>query len=77
MKIQLRVFGPITDVLQNQEMDFAEQTAVSQFREMLLLLYPALNQQTFVIAVNHKMAEADLILTKGDEVALLPPFSGG
>jgi molybdopterin converting factor small subunit len=44
---------------------------------MLLLQFPTLNQQTFVIAVNHKMAEADLILTKGDEVALLPPFSGG
>jgi molybdopterin converting factor small subunit len=77
MNIQLRVFGPITDVLQNQEMDLAEQTAVSQFKEMLLLQFPTLNQQTLVIAVNHKMAEADLILTKGDEVALLPPFSGG
>lgn len=77
MKIQLRVFGPITDILPNQELDLAEQTGVSQLREKLLLKYPALNQQTFVLAVNHKMAEDDLILTKGDEVALLPPFSGG
>lgn len=77
MKIQLRVFGPITDILPNQELDLAEQTTVSQFKEMLLLQFPTLNQQTLVIAVNHKMAEADLILTKGDEVALLPPFSGG
>ena len=39
--------------------------------------YPELSELTFAIAVNHALIHEKTALTSGDEVALLPPFSGG
>ncbi len=38
---------------------------------------PALRDRTFYVAVNEEFAQRDTILQDGDEVALLPPVSGG
>jgi molybdopterin converting factor small subunit len=39
--------------------------------------WPELNRMTFVLSVNKKIAHNRVDLNAGDEVALLPPFSGG
>ncbi|WP_339609426.1 MoaD/ThiS family protein [uncultured Planktosalinus sp.] len=39
--------------------------------------YPALVELTFSIAVNKKIIQQKTLLNPEDEVALLPPFSGG
>ena len=38
---------------------------------------PALLNRTFYVAVNEEFAQRDTVLQDGDEVALLPPVSGG
>ena len=38
---------------------------------------PHLRTRTFYVAVNEEYAQRDTILHDGDEVALLPPVSGG
>lgn len=45
----------------------------------VLAKYPRLagHRGTMLLAVNHAFAGADRVLKEGDEVALLPPVSGG
>ena len=38
---------------------------------------PFLRERTFYVAVNEEYAQRDTVLHDGDEVALLPPVSGG
>lgn len=38
---------------------------------------PNLRDRTFYVAVNEEFAQRDTVLHDGDEVALLPPVSGG
>jgi len=45
--------------------------------DLLATLDPALVRRTFYVAVNEEYAHRDTPLEEGDEVALLPPVSGG
>ncbi len=38
---------------------------------------PQLRRRSFYVAVNEEYAQRDTVLQDGDEVALLPPVSGG
>ena len=38
---------------------------------------PQLRRRSFYVAVNEEYAQRDTVLHDGDEVALLPPVSGG
>ena len=58
--------------------DLAEQTSVAQLMSELKQQYPALQTlKSLAVAVNSEYAEADLRLQAGDEIALIPPVSGG
>jgi molybdopterin synthase sulfur carrier subunit len=45
----------------------------------ILKKYPQLNSfsNKFVTSVNYKVTSGDTIITSSDEIALLPPVSGG
>jgi molybdopterin converting factor small subunit len=51
----------------------------TDLRERILQAYPELNQIPFVLAINYKiMSEMSTTMVTGDdEIALLPPISGG
>ena len=52
--------------------------SVADLCDWLVATWPALNDATFVIAVNRKIiSDKDHPISENDEVALLPPFSGG
>lgn len=47
-------------------------------RERLEAQWPAIKNATYALAVNHKIViQEPYPLTESDEIALLPPFSGG
>ena len=79
MKIKLLSFGIISEVMgQNtQTLDVKEQTTVIQLLDELVSKHPPLKNHKFKIAVNKKITEDETILNNDDEIALLPPFSGG
>jgi len=54
-------------------------TTVGDIRMMIFEMYPSLSSlsKVFFVAVNHKLANDDTILNDHDEVAILPPVSGG
>lgn len=51
---------------------------ISELREYLFEKWPLLKDVTFVIAINRKIVnDLNHPIIETDEVALLPPFSGG
>jgi molybdopterin converting factor small subunit len=56
-----------------------ERTSVADLRIRILELYPEISAQRipFGIAVNAKMVDDKSVITDFDEIALLPPVSGG
>jgi molybdopterin converting factor small subunit len=76
MEIKVMVFGQLTDITGSGQISVKARDTDS----LLLALqeaYPGLRFQKFAIAVDKKMIRENTQLTGSDEVALMPPFSGG
>ena len=61
------------------ELDLPEGSTVGHLAEEMLRRHPAITKDpaTLVVAVNQEFADHDHVLGHGDEVALIPPVSGG
>lgn len=52
--------------------------SVSELQDWLIATWPLLKEATYVISINRKILnDPTHPLSENDEVALLPPFSGG
>ena len=60
-------------------MELEENTNITALLEVLKQAHPDLGSlsETLIVSVNKEYATYDTILKNGDEVALLPPVSGG
>ncbi len=79
MKIKILPFGALTDILPAAGFAVAEDTIsnVAQLHEYLTQQHPAVARLNFRYAVNQELVDDQHLIQEGDEVALLPPFSGG
>lgn len=81
MAIKVLLFASLTDLLGCDEvsLDLNEETTVSTALAALEESYPDLKryQRRFRVAVNHEFCEDDDRVAPGDEMALIPPVSGG
>jgi sulfur-carrier protein len=78
-KYKVKAFGITKDILGGREnvVEIEGQT-VAALREALHKKYPGLKGlKSLFIAVNQAYAEDQLVLTENDEIALIPPVSGG
>lgn len=74
----VKYFGKIAETIgKNTEVWETNNLTIESFKELLLLKYPDLQGQTFKIAVNLKLEAEQETLQQTDELAILPPFSGG
>lgn len=79
MKYKVKAFGVTKDILGGKEMvvEVAGQT-VADLRKKLLTDYPKLEGlRSLLIAVNNTYADQTDMLQESDEIALIPPVSGG
>lgn len=78
-KLKIKAFGITRDIVGDREVTLElKLTTVGDLREQLTLRYPSLrNLNSLMIAVNHTYAEDTLAIAATDEVALIPPVSGG
>lgn len=62
-----------------QDLDFGEQPiSIADLKTLLMQKFPALSTvSTISFAVNNAYATAETMVTYRDEVALIPPVSGG
>jgi len=75
--IQILSFGKLTDILPAVITKEHSGTTVSSLLSELEKDYPALKDRTYRVSVNRKMADGETPVSPGDEIALMPPFSGG
>ncbi len=80
MKINLLAFGIAKDIIGQRFLDLELATGISvaELRAELVLRYPRLKDLASVkLAVNSEYVSENLLLNNNDEVALIPPVSGG
>lgn len=79
MKITVRCFASIREMLGEDtlELDVPEGTTVAGLKTLLAERAAALAEMPTACAVNRQYAEPDRALDAGDEVAFIPPISGG
>lgn len=70
-------FGKLADIANKSRWVVENVHSTDQLKLVLENEMPVLKSMTYKIAVNKKMADENILLTNGCEVALLPPFSGG
>ncbi len=72
-------FGIAKDIVDQDIHQIAiDGLSVGDFRGILNTKYPAFTElKGYMIAVNQVYAKDDVIMTAGDEIAIIPPVSGG
>jgi molybdopterin converting factor small subunit len=82
--LKVKSFAILKDIIGTQQMTLQlprkdKGTTVADLRIRILELYPVISEQRIAmgIAVNAKMANEKSVINDLDEIALLPPISGG
>lgn len=80
-KIDLRLYASIKDVLGKDriDIDWTKNMTVGDLRKQLDASYPILSivNARFSISVNRKPVDDSELIINTDEIAVLPPISGG
>lgn len=77
MKVTILVFGNIADIIRQPLLVVDDMKDTDTLITYLQNEYPNLHNLRYVISLNKKIIQQNEILHDGDELALLPPFSGG
>jgi molybdopterin converting factor subunit 1 len=81
MRIQVRLFAALAEAAgrRSLSLDLPRDSRVWQVRDALALEHPRLEPlcARVAFAVNAEYVDADQVLHEGDEVAVIPPVSGG
>lgn len=80
MKVTILAFGIAKEIFGNvsQKVDLQKGTTVAELKSRIRTDYPELRElSSCLIAVNDEYAEDDLTLHPEDEIAVIPPVSGG
>lgn len=75
--IRVLLFGPLAEIHPEKSLPVEGVATVGELERYLRSLDEAFRKNTFRIAVNRKFVLQDHVINSSDEVAVLPPFSGG
>lgn len=81
MNLQVKLFGIAREIASESQVQIEiekEEPKVADLLERLKTQYPDLQKlRSLLIAVNSDYAEEDTLLNSQDEIAVIPPVSGG
>ena len=77
MKVEVLFFGVLAENAGLDRLSVKGANDVGSLKKKIFEAYPELENYSFRISVNRKLADDKDKLKEGDEVALLPPFAGG
>jgi len=80
MQLHIFTFGIARDICGSStiSLEVPEACTAGRLRQILSDQYPRLGAlASFLLAVNEAYAEPDISLLPGDEIAIIPPVSGG
>ena len=78
--MKVLAFGIVKDIFSNSmvNVDLTDGATIDTLKNLLEEKYPRLNQLgSYMIAVNNEYASVNEVIHEGDEVAIIPPVSGG
>lgn len=78
--MKVLAFGIVKEIFNNStvDADLTDGATVEKLKTLLEKKYPRLNQLgSYMISVNNEYATMNYVIQKGDEVAIIPPVSGG
>ncbi len=76
------LFGIAKDIVGKSQLQFSETdkapSSVSELKKILSDTYPEFSKlSSLAVAVNSEYAKDDVSLKRNDEIAIIPPVSGG
>lgn len=80
MTLEILTFGIARDIIGSStfKIDLSEGATAEDLKRIILERYPRfLSLSSLMIAVNAEYGNSETILQEGDEIALIPPVSGG
>jgi len=80
MKYNVKAFGVVKDIVGGKlvVVESAKPLTVSELLQRLEALYPTITSlRSLLVAVNREYADGERSITPSDEIALIPPVSGG
>lgn len=79
MRIQVRFFASLREAVgsSNGELELESGATVREALAALRAAHPKVSDARFAVAVNRGYAAESTPLAEGDEIALIPPVSGG
>ncbi len=81
--VTLKYFASLKSIAGKEEerLDLGNETTVQKLSDILAKTAPQLGEmiqgKKIIVSVNQDVATLDTVIHDGDEVAFLPPFSGG
>lgn len=75
--MRILYFGILSEIAGKQEESISYSGSLEGLKQVLSSNYSAFAQQRFQVSVNQQLVDDDAVLNEGDEIALLPPFTGG
>jgi molybdopterin converting factor subunit 1 len=81
VRISILYFATVKDAtgIRMESIDLSNDTSIREMLTKISIIYPKLKNilNNIQISVNYKIVDLNTVLKEGDEVALLPPISGG
>lgn len=77
METNILAFGQIEEITGKDRFTLFDVEDTETLKSKLSEIYPEINTIPYSISVNKNIINGNHKLEDGDEVALLPPFSGG
>ena len=80
--MEVLLFGIAKDIVGTSQIQFSDTDkvphSVSELKQIITESYPEFGKlSSLAVAVNSEYAEDDIVLSKTDEIAIIPPVSGG
>lgn len=77
MGLKILFFGQLTDIVQKNEIYTEYFKDISELKNYLEKEFPKLKNAEYSISLNRIIINENTALADNDEIAMLPPFSGG
>lgn len=77
--LRIKLFAGIKHKIGKNEiiLNLNRELKVKELVSIIKEQYPEIKEINFFVSVNHEFADKEKVIKEGDEIALLPPVSGG
>ncbi|MCB0505881.1 MAG: molybdopterin converting factor subunit 1 [Cyclobacteriaceae bacterium] len=74
----VKLFGVTREIVGGPLLEVNDIATVGELKDYVMSTYPGIKKlNSLMVAVNSEYAKDDLTLNENDEIALIPPVSGG